>query len=81
MAERLFYSSVWNVDDLMYASVTGMILTEVSVRLKVGELPKVDFTMNVNAFLQKLSEEELDKITGLIKKLQLSKLRIGVDIE
>ena len=80
MAEVLF-SSLWNADDLMYVSVTGMTLTEVSVRLKVNELPKIDFTMNVNAFLQKLSEEELDKVKELIKKLQLSKLKIGVNIE
>lgn len=75
MAVNLF-SDVWDREDLMYVSVTGMELTETAIRMKVGENPTVDFTMNANTFLQKLSEEELHKIKKLITKLQLSKLVI-----
>jgi len=79
MAET--FNSNWEVDDLMYVEVTGMVLTNISVRLTIEQLPKVDFTMNINSFLQRLSEEELDKIKKLIIKLQLSELKIGVNIE
>jgi len=79
MAET--FNSNWEVDDLMYVEVTGMVLTNINVRLTIEQLPKVDFTMNINSFLQRLSEEELDKIKKLIIKLQLSELKIGVNIE
>lgn len=71
-----FFSDVWDREDLMYVTVTGMFLTNCTFKASVGELPKIDFTMNVNIFLQKLSEEELDEIKKLITKLQLSKLEI-----
>jgi len=70
------FRNIWVDHDLLYVTVSGMELTETAIRLKVGEHPKIDFTMCINSFLDKLSVKELDKMKELITKLQLSELYI-----
>ena len=70
------FRHIWVDNDLLYVTVTGMELTETAIRLKVGQLPTVDFTMCINSFLDKLSIEELDKMKELITKAQLNELHI-----
>lgn len=70
------HNNIWIEHDLLYVSVTGMELTETAIRLKVNEHPTIDFTMCINTFLGKLSEEELDKMKALITKVQISELYI-----
>lgn len=70
------FRSIWVNNDLLYVTVTGMELTETAIRLKVNEHPKIDFTMCINSFLDKLSIEELDKMKELITKAQISELYI-----
>ena len=70
----------WETNELLHVSVSGMFITKLTTTFEVGSLPSVNFDMNVNAFLEKLSEDELEKIFELIKKIQITKLRIGMPL-
>ncbi len=70
----------WEEKDRMIVNITGMFITKLTTTIEVGSLPKVDFEMHVNAFLEKLTEDELEKMAGLIKKVQINKLSVAMPL-
>jgi len=54
--------SFHTVDEIWVEEITGMVIDRFQLSLEVGEFPKVNFSIFMNAFVEKLSKEKLEKL-------------------
>lgn len=58
--------------------ITACFLTDLDLKLRVGNNPIVKFTMYIEPLLESLSEEKLIKIRKYITSILTKNMRIGV---
>jgi len=55
-------------EDIWWEEITGMIINKFQLSMEVGSLPKTNFTICMNALVEKQSDENLEKLKGLVEK-------------
>lgn len=50
------------VNEYWIEEINGMVIYRFQLNLEVGELPKVNFSIFMRAFVEKLSKEKLKKL-------------------